>query len=226
MKTPVSVHKAHLDSLYGSNSFYVALFDGSMSTYGVTVNLTNPTRFLSNTHNLVVGNRIKLSVTAGGSLPTGFNNTTEYYVVTSVPNSYFELSATKGGTAIAATSTGTGSISATEQDLDIDKDTEMNIWTRHEVDYRGSARQSVVFGAAKTGVQSTINMAYTDPIPVVFQPTTASIVYRYVGVIRNGNATRLDNSGTLDLIEDYVSAVTIAQNTPKGIAFVLRKYSI
>jgi hypothetical protein len=226
MKTPVSVHKAHLDSLYTNTSFYVALFDGSMSTYGVTVSLSNPTRFLSNSHNLVAGNRIKLSVNSGGSLPTGFNNTTEYYVVNSAENSFFELSATKGGSPIAATTTGTGSISAVEQDLDIDKDTDMDIWIRHEVDYWGSSRQLLTFAAAKTGIQSNINMAYTDPTPVVFQPTTASIIYRYAAIIRNGNSNRLDNSGQLDLIEDYVSAVTIAQNTPKGIAFVLRKYSI
>lgn len=75
----------------------------------VTITIASPSVFTCPFHGLQIDDRILLATT--GALPTGFAEETYYYVIsTGLDVDTFELSATKGGTAI----NGTGSQSGTQ----------------------------------------------------------------------------------------------------------------
>jgi hypothetical protein len=65
----------------------------------------NPTTITLNGHGFI--NNDTINFTTSGTLPTGIDATTTYYVVNSTTNT-FQLAITKAGTAIATTTTGSG----------------------------------------------------------------------------------------------------------------------
>ena len=72
---------------------------------GISCTSASPGVITSPGYNPKNGDRVSLSFTAGGSIPTGLTANTPYYVV-SASNDTFSLSATSGGSAINTTSTG------------------------------------------------------------------------------------------------------------------------
>ncbi len=72
-----------------------------------TVTINSPGVFTLNNHNLIVGDTVVLSTT--GALPTGLSAATTYYVISAgLTTNNFELSATRGGSAINTTGSQSG----------------------------------------------------------------------------------------------------------------------
>jgi len=69
------------------------------------VTKVTPTVFTLASHGLAVGNRVKFSA---GTLPTGFDSDSSYFVASVPSTSTFTLAATSGGAGIVATANGTG----------------------------------------------------------------------------------------------------------------------
>lgn len=84
----------------------------STNTLGTfTVTIANPAVFTLTSHGLVAGDVIQLSTT--GALPTGLSAATNYYVIaTGLTTNTFEVSATRGGTAITTTGSQSGTQTA------------------------------------------------------------------------------------------------------------------
>lgn len=72
-----------------------------------TISNADPAVFTLVDHGLAPGDRIRLETT--GTLPTGLNLLTDYYVVyNGLTTSTFQVSASDGGTPIATTGAGSG----------------------------------------------------------------------------------------------------------------------
>lgn len=72
-----------------------------------TISNANPAVFTLTDHGLVPGDRIRLETT--GTLPTGLNLLTDYYVVyNGITTSTFQVATGNEGTPIATTSAGSG----------------------------------------------------------------------------------------------------------------------
>ena len=81
------------------------------NTGGNTVSFTNGSANIASANTPPVGCPVTLT-DAGGSLPTNFATATNYYVVSSVPATSFQVAVLPGGTAIVAGSAGSGVPSA------------------------------------------------------------------------------------------------------------------
>lgn len=92
-----------------SRSTYSALFAFICPSSTVTITIATPGVISWTAHPLIVGDTIVLTTT--GALPTGFTSGTKYYVVSTTTNS-FQLSATRGGTAINTTGSQSGTHTA------------------------------------------------------------------------------------------------------------------
>ena len=82
--------------------------------FGVTISIASPAIFTATAHGLSNGHTVTLEST--GTLPTGFTAGTTYYVVSKTDNT-FRLSATSGGSAIAATLAGSGTHTAASANI-------------------------------------------------------------------------------------------------------------
>jgi hypothetical protein len=83
--------------------FFIGWAAGTPST----VTFSNGSAVISATNSFTVGQAVKFTTT--GSLPTNFNTSTIYYVIsTSLSSSQFEVATSKGGTAVTAGSAGSG----------------------------------------------------------------------------------------------------------------------
>ncbi len=201
-----------LNSVYSSSGWYGLLFDGVQGNYQFTAGTND--LITATGHNFVNGNRVTVSNT-GGSLPTGLLPGTQYRVI-NVSGSNFNLCAeagysfnTKTGTPVDITSIGIGTNVVTEQVLSHLDD--LDVWVRHEVDYYGSSRQGIII---PTAIKDwTNNVVYVGPINLIFVPTSASITYKYFGVITGGLSSRLSSTGTLVSYEDFVVSQTILPGT-------------
>lgn len=91
-----------------SRTAYSALFSKMFATVGVcTISNANPAVVTFTAHGLVAGDRIYFTTT--GTLPTGINVNTAYYVrSTNLTANSFTISATYEGTAIATSTAGSG----------------------------------------------------------------------------------------------------------------------
>ena len=69
-----------------------------------------PDAFTSAGHGLAVGDVVRLSFDAGGALPEGLSERTNYHVLTVTDSDTFTLSATTDGAPVAATSNGAGDL--------------------------------------------------------------------------------------------------------------------
>jgi hypothetical protein len=92
---------------YGTSTFYVFTFS-TAPTYSYTATNGSPCVFTATGSYYRNGTSIVLS----GSPPTGFTAGTTYFVV-NASGATFQLSATKGGSAINSTSTGSGTLVST-----------------------------------------------------------------------------------------------------------------
>jgi len=92
-----------------SRSTYSDLFAEICKSLGTfTMTIASPSVFTLNSHGLVAGDAVYLTTT--GALPTGFSQNTLYYVIaTGLTTNTFQLSTTRGGSAI----NGSGSQSGT-----------------------------------------------------------------------------------------------------------------
>ena len=196
---------------YAGITFHSALFSVTPYTATVTPVLSGST-FTSNAHGLVNGVRVGLS--SSGTIPSPLLPNIEYFVVSATTNNY-QLSATLGGSAISLSTVGAGTITATE--VIPGTADPLAVWARHEVAYGGSSRQSLSFSALQPIIVRT-GWGFTPQV-VRFSPTSASIVYRYMGIIIGGNATRLDTTGHLHSVIDYEFALTIASGTSADIQY-------
>lgn len=93
-----------------SRTTYAALFAaivtaGGFASTNFTVTIATPGVFTKTTHGFLGGERLRLSTT--GALPTGLNNTTDYYVEIIDANTFY-LSTTSGGTRINTSGTQSG----------------------------------------------------------------------------------------------------------------------
>lgn len=100
----VSLTVNQYDFLYGTGAIERRFFDGVSHTF--TADAGTDT-FTSAAHGLTNGDIIYVASTV--SLPTGLSINTKYYVVNKA-TSTFQLSATKGGSAIDISSAGTGTL--------------------------------------------------------------------------------------------------------------------
>ena len=72
-----------------------------------TVTIASPGVFSATAHGLSAGDKVSLLTT--GTLPTGLNNVTQYFVISAgLTANAFEVSATSGGTAINTSGSQTG----------------------------------------------------------------------------------------------------------------------
>lgn len=190
--------KAALDKIHSGSTFYGALIDDDLSSYAFTANSSSDLLSVTG-HDFVNGVRVQVSNT-GGSLPGGLSAGVTYYVI-GVSGNDFQLSATKGGSAINLTSNGSGTNTVTEQTPDATD--AIDVWVRHESDYDGSGRQSLTIGSA-----TEANPAIIPTATATFDPATG-ITYRYFVVIRDGSGTAGDDSGILLGYEDFGSTQTV-----------------
>jgi hypothetical protein len=202
-----------LNLIHSGGGWYGLLFDGIQSSYQFTAATTDLITTTTE-HNFVNGTRVTVNNT-GGSLPTGLFSGIQYRVI-NASRSTFNLCAetgynfdTKTGTPIDVANTGSGTHTITEQPLSYLDD--LSIWVQHEVDYRGSSRQPITIPLAAK--DWTKNLVYIGPMNLVFTPTSASIIYRYFGVIAGGVSTRLDTTGSLVTYEDLIIDQTILPGT-------------
>lgn len=92
------------DTSHISKEWYIQYFPAG---YGGTVTFTNSSAVISYANTFTAGQPIQFVTT--GALPTNFAiNTTYYVIATGLTTSQFEVSATKGGSAITAGSAGSG----------------------------------------------------------------------------------------------------------------------
>jgi hypothetical protein len=194
--------KAHLDAKYptGATDFYYALFEELQSSFTFTASGTTLT---ATGHDFVNGTRVTVATT--GTLPGGLTASTIYYVV-GVSGSTLGLSATKGGSAIVTSSAGSGVHSVTEAEPGVLDS--LDVWVRHEVDYAGSGRQQLTGILAATFNPSLVRAEKLGD-DSLFDPSSASIVYRYIGLIAGGTSTPGDNTGILDSVFDEGASITI-----------------
>jgi len=196
---------------YAGVTIHGVLFD--VNLYSATVTATVVGNLINSAaHGLVNGVRVRLAST--GSLPSPLLANTNYFVVGSTTGNY-QLASALGGSAIALSTTGAGTITATEQSPGAADP--LAVWVRHEVNYRGSARQVISF-AAVNPVNLDTGWAFPPQI-VRFSPTTASITYRFYGVIMDGTATAGNTTGHLHYTNDYQFSLTIASGSSADIGW-------
>jgi len=94
-------------SRLGDNAalFKTLVTDAPFTNQTFTMTIASPAVFTKSAHGFYGGERVRLSTT--GALPTGFNNSTDYYVLYLTANT-FSLSSTFDGTAIASTGSQSG----------------------------------------------------------------------------------------------------------------------
>lgn len=225
LTTPLATFKNHLDLIYGNTSFQVALIDGNIESNGFILKSDDYSQIYCIGHQFINNRRVRFSSGIGASLPGGMVTGQDYYVVNKTTN-YFQVSSSLNGSPITFTNTGSNDANlmlVTEQPLDTALDA-LNLWIDHEVDYRGSARQSYLPGLATIGTVEDTLMAYTTPKTIIFTPSTASITARYLLFIRGGNLTAGDTTGTLERVQDYVNNFLIEAGQSKGFTIGERKY--
>ncbi len=88
-----------------ANLFANIVTANGFTTQTFTVTIATPAVFTKASHGFLGGERVRLSTT--GALPTGLNNSTDYYVLF-VSSSTFNVSLTAGGAAINTTGTQSG----------------------------------------------------------------------------------------------------------------------
>ena len=94
-------------SVAGTAQHRVLVARGITLSGSFTVTIASPAVFTKTGHSLSVGDTVKLSTT--GALPTGLNTTTTYYVISAgLTGNDFQLSTTRGGTAINTSGTQSG----------------------------------------------------------------------------------------------------------------------
>jgi microcystin-dependent protein len=90
-----------------SRSTYSRLFAVIAPSKVFTVTIATPAVFSSTSHGLVAGDKISLTTT--GALPTGLAANTDYYVISSgLTANAFEVSASRGGSAVNTTGSQSG----------------------------------------------------------------------------------------------------------------------
>lgn len=193
----------------------LALITGDLSTYTVTADSGTDT-FTAAGHDYIDGTPVEFS-NAGGALPGGLVAGTTYYV-TGAATDTFQVTEFVGGTALDITSNGSGTNTVTEVAIEgiassyEDASLVWDVLVRHEVsDYQGAGRVSFTWpGAAIDGSQAVIASTSASVIPV-----NDTITFRYVAIIRGGNTTPGDGTGSLAILQD-VGETTI---TLQGYTF-------
>lgn len=211
--------RAELALLYnGSDTFVLALLDGTQASYNFTVDPSSGT-FTAANHNFVNGVRIQLT-NSGGALPAGTVTGRTYYCV-NVASNTFQLASAIDGDALPVGNAGSGTNTVTEMPLD--ETDGMNILIRHEINYQqAAARPHYIPDAA---VADYLNrLAYLAQKNITFTPTAGTITFRYSLLIRNGATIAGDITGMPDNIQDYGTTQSILANTTKGIeVYIVRK---
>lgn len=223
MKYNPKVLRQQLEDSYSYRTFWAALISGQISTFSLSVNPDLIT-FTAVGHNFVPTTRVRISST-GGSVPGGIDAFLDYYVI-DISGNNFKLSLTPDGSNISVTDTGSGALEVVEQSLDIQKDFELENWVRHEIDYAGGGRQEHRVQDALLSVVNGQAAAVTQPVQVTFIATTGSPTYRYFILIRDGTQTRMNTSGQIDQVEDYIDEETLVQNSPTPFATIHRYYNV
>jgi len=190
---------------YTGVNLYLCLITGNTSNQLVSAIDTGTDTFTSNAHNLI--NNCRVQITTSGTMPTPLVASTTYYVKGATTNT-FQLSSTLGGAAIDITGVGTGAISVVEQPLDNKQDS-WPIWARLEANYNGSGRQSLNYSSSTPVPDPTNNRAYLPDLQPAIKPTSGSITYRYLAIVAEGNSSRLDSTGRLRWVQDFVVSQTI-----------------
>jgi microcystin-dependent protein len=95
-----AVSRTTYDSL-----FAVLVTNAGFTSQTFTVTIASPAVFTKTGHGFTGGERLRLSTT--GALPTGLNNTADYFVIFVDANT-FRVSATPGGTAVNTSGTQSG----------------------------------------------------------------------------------------------------------------------
>lgn len=86
---------------------YAALFAAIAPSATFTVTIASPAVFSATAHGLVAGDKIHFTTT--GALPTGLSTNTDYYVIAAgLTANAFEVSATRGGSAVNTSGTQSG----------------------------------------------------------------------------------------------------------------------
>jgi len=200
-----TINRLNRSFKYTGVTMHMALFD--LTLYSATITATVVGSLINSAaHGLVNGVRVRLTTT--GNLPSPLISGVDYFVVGVTAGTY-QLALARGGSAVSLITTGTGTITASEQVPNVSDS--LPVWARLEVDYRGSARQVVSFSA----VSPTIVGAGWGYPPVVcrFSPTSASVNYRLMGIIMDGNATRGNTTGYIDFFTDYQFSITIGNGS-------------
>lgn len=203
MPTIAAEKATQLDAAYNYTPI-LALVTGDLSTYTVTVDAGTDT-FTATGHDFVDGTPIQFSNTDGG-LPGGIVSGTTYYVTGSAANT-FQITEFVGGAALDITSTGSGTNTVTEvavEDIVAQYDDAAMVWdilVRHEVsNYQGAGRES--FTWASSTINSTNSQASIASVSPAIIPVTDTITFRYAVVLRGGNTTPGDATGSVAILED------------------------
>lgn len=139
----------------------------NQETSAVTISQGTPALITWNNHGLTNGRMVKFSTS--GSLPTGLNNTTTYFVVNSSTNT-FNVSATSGGSAISTSTAGSGTQTALALVNNMDPVTNPTYWL-----YSGASNRWKMFDKSvqsqTTGTTSiTASLSFSqrvDTIPLI-----------------------------------------------------------
>lgn len=180
----------------------LALVDGTLSAYPATANPTTNT-ITAVGHDFVNGTPVRFS-NVGGGLPGGL--TMQQYYVVNAGTDTFQVSTSVGGSSVDITSAGSGTHTVTEsaiEDLVINYTDASIVWdvmVRHEVNYQGSGRQSFTWGSPLQNM--TTGQVSIPLIAINVIPTTGSIKFRYVVILRGANTTPGSGVGSVSSIED------------------------
>jgi hypothetical protein len=211
MPLPVGTLKEQQEILYPPNVEYgwVLLIDTTPKVLAFTVN-TFGSIFIAPGHDFRTGTRLTFSST--GTLPAPLVAGTIYYVDsidTLSPNDPFTVTTDGDLDVVTLTTTGTGTHTLTEVLLDDSVSLPIS-WVRKEVTYEGTmGRKSYT---PLDAVEDPANhRAYTPEVSLAFvNDGAASVVFDGAVLLKGGNSTPADDSGTVDLFDIFSSPQTIA----------------
>lgn len=167
-------------ALYGGRkTFITTTFDASTS---ITVNPTNTITLVDGSQ-FNIGDRLKLEVESGGSLPTGLDSSTAYYILSNPSANVITLTTSKypftGSPAtVALTSVGSGIVTVykySDQVVISEEDTADSAVIRATVSHGGNAQWSIYYSPVVETWQS--NSSYIAGNIVLYSNTYYKVLF-------------------------------------------------
>ena len=182
-----------------SRTTYATLFDAIVPTIGTpTISIASPAVVTLNSHGLAIGDAIYFTTT--GALPTGITANTLYYVISAgFGANSFEISATRGGSAVntSGSQSGTHTLKYCPYGLG-DGSTTFNVPSLLGVTPFGVNSSGTFANLGKTGGAETVDLSHTHTLSAGYAAFGAAGGSTAVAWVHNATAFALTRaSGAL-----------------------------